>query len=338
MSGSLPKVSVMIPTYNQAGFVARAVASAFAQDYPNLEVVVSDDGSADNTAEVVGDLIRDHPDWNLAYSPNPVNLGILRNYHETLFRKINGDWVVNLDADDFFVDPAFLSAAIVAAQSDPAIALVFANYREFNDLDGSQLDIRNPPHPPVLRDAEFFAAYAAGRIRWNHNAIVYRRADALAKGCYWQPDRPRNDWESFLRLIVGHKAGYLDQVVAAWVQHGANETRRLDRDKYLTNFVLIDGVADFAREAGMPAAFVANWATAMYRSIARDCCAAYARQRDLAGMIGYLKRAPAMPGFGRLRTAFAPGMLARFVAASIPGLHDRAKRIRRRAFAQSASA
>lgn len=325
----MPRVSVMIPAYNQAGFITRAIESALAQDYPDLEIVVSDDCSRDDTQAVVEGLIARHPGRALRYTRNVTNLGILRNYHTTLIDKVRGEWVVNLDADDFFCDPGFLSAALARAAQDREIVLVFADYQEFSEASGRTTAIRNPPHPAVMTDGAFFAAYAAGQIRWNHNAILYRREAALRTGCYWSPDEPRNDWESFLRMIAGAKVGFLDRVVAAWVQHGANETRRLDRGKYLRNFTLIDGVARHAGAQGMDEDFIAGWRVAMRRTIARDCAGAYARNRDLRGMIAFLSHSPLGP-VDTVRIALDPRLLGRAALAFAPGAYEAAKRLRHR--------
>ncbi len=50
---NFPKVSIMIPTYNQQKYIVRAIESALSQDYPNMEIVISDDNSPDETQAIV---------------------------------------------------------------------------------------------------------------------------------------------------------------------------------------------------------------------------------------------------------------------------------------------
>ncbi len=104
-----PKVSVMIPTFNQAHLVGEAIESALAQTYENLEVIVADDASTDDTPEVVGDFTNDP---RLSYYRNSTNLGRVANYHRTLYERATGDWVVNLDGDDYFTDQEYIYTAI----------------------------------------------------------------------------------------------------------------------------------------------------------------------------------------------------------------------------------
>ena len=63
---AVPKVSIMIVSFNQRNFVAEAIESAVNQDYANLEVVISDDGSTDGTAEIIAQLQSRYPAANRA--------------------------------------------------------------------------------------------------------------------------------------------------------------------------------------------------------------------------------------------------------------------------------
>jgi hypothetical protein len=327
---NLPKVSVMVPTYNQAGMIIRAIRSALDQDYGNVEVVVADDCSSDDTARTVKDFVASSGEQRVFYFRNDANLGILRNYHRNLFANATGDWVVNLDADDFFVDRSFLSKAMAAVARDPGIALVFADYCEHDERTGTRIAIRNEDHPAVMTDMDFLDRYADDRIVWNHNSIVYDRHLAMRVGCYWEEGALRNDWESFLRMTIGRKVARLDCVAAAWVQHGANETRRLDLTKYLNNFTLIDGVADYASRQGMAPDFVSHWQERMIAGSARSSAIAYLRARDYRGLLRFLRhvqaRKPGLP----IRLLAEPGFIARAVLASNARLYGVVKRLTRR--------
>lgn len=91
-----PFFSIIIPTYNRATFIGVTLDSVLAQTYPNLEILVVDDGSKDNTAEVVGR----YADPRLRYYPKENGeRGVARNYG--LARAI-GTYVLFLDSDDRF--------------------------------------------------------------------------------------------------------------------------------------------------------------------------------------------------------------------------------------------
>ncbi len=91
-----PKVSVVIPTYNRAGTVPRAIESVLAQTVADLEVIVVDDGSSDDTGKVLGEMFGDR----IGYYPQ-TNQGasVARNKG---VEQARGEWIAFLDSDDLW--------------------------------------------------------------------------------------------------------------------------------------------------------------------------------------------------------------------------------------------
>lgn len=284
-----PLVTVMIPTYNQEQWIKRAIESVQKQNYKNVEMIVSDDCSIDNTEVVVRDLIAVTGDSRIKYFKNNKNIGILKNYHETLHRS-SGEFVVNLDGDDFFIDNNFFACAVAVIQKDNAIKLVFANYCESWNHDGCRVPVINKNIPSVMTDISFLRKYADGRIKWNHNTIFYRRRQAVDLGFYWDPEIPRNDWESFLRLVIGGKVAYLPMTAAAWSQHENNETKRADITKYLRNLVLVEGVAS-AMQSRFDWRFVNRWKWRTKRNLIQESCLGYLKNRNYWHVLKFLHAA-----------------------------------------------
>ncbi|MBK8102686.1 MAG: glycosyltransferase family 2 protein [Cellvibrionales bacterium] len=96
MSGEQPLVSIVVPTYNYAVFLAEAVESALHQSHKNIEVIIVDDGSTDNTAVVAQALVQQDARVRYIYQPNQ-GLSAARN---TGIKNAQGDFLVFLDADD----------------------------------------------------------------------------------------------------------------------------------------------------------------------------------------------------------------------------------------------
>lgn len=110
---SRPKLSVLITNYNYGRYLAQAIESALNQSWPDVEVVVSDDGSTDNSCEVVEKFARER---------RPVILH--RGYHQGMagclnaaFQACHGDIICFLDADDFFL-PDKIESLIQRLQAD----------------------------------------------------------------------------------------------------------------------------------------------------------------------------------------------------------------------------
>ena len=93
MEASTPRISVVVPAYNAAGYLGRALASIDAQTYPVTEIVVVDDGSTDETAE----LVRSHFPHVRYIQQNNAGVAAARNHG---IQVAHGDWIAFLDADD----------------------------------------------------------------------------------------------------------------------------------------------------------------------------------------------------------------------------------------------
>lgn len=117
-------VSVVLPTYNRAACIGRAVQSALAQDGCEVEVLVCDDGSTDETRHVIGDIGDDRVRW-LPGEPSggpsrPRNRGIAA---------ARGDWIAFLDSDDVWL-PGKLQAQLAAMRSDSTFACSTNGWRD----------------------------------------------------------------------------------------------------------------------------------------------------------------------------------------------------------------
>lgn len=325
-----PKVSIMIPTYNQQQYVVRAIESALLQDYENLEVVVSDDSSSDDTELVVRAFIEKSCDSRIKYFRNPDNIGILRNYRKTLYDYVEGDWVINLDGDDFFIDSKFISTAIKLTKEYDGVVLVFGNYCEFSQKTSKAIEILNKGLPRLMEANDFLLRYSVDGIFWNHNSILYRRSNAMRLGFYWDEIVPRNDWESFLRLIMNNRVGFIENISAAWVQHESNETRRADIKKYLNNFALIKGICLFASNNGVDEGLMHEFSKNMFYRSTRGSSIAYIRNNDFKGLALFLSHAYKENRLLPLKVIFNPGVIARTILSFSPSLYTTVKKFARK--------
>src|SRR6476660_1491131 len=135
-----PLVSIMIPTYNQAHWLGKAVESALAQDYQNIEIVIADDRSTDETNVL---LNKYHDNSKVRIVINEKNLGRVANYKHTLEHHVRGEWVVNLDGDDYYTDNTFVSSAIKQICGEPDIVFLQAGHT-IADANGKVLGTALP--------------------------------------------------------------------------------------------------------------------------------------------------------------------------------------------------
>ena len=141
MSTLPPRVSVGIPTFNRERLIGRAVQSVLNQDYPNIEILISDNASTDSTAAVCRTFVDAHP--NVVYFRQLENIGATRNFAAVLERA-SGHYFMWLGDDDY-IDANYISTTLDALMRDPTIALVSGlpkYYRTGKPIDtGRRFDV-----------------------------------------------------------------------------------------------------------------------------------------------------------------------------------------------------
>ena len=237
------KVTIMIPTFNQVGYIKEAVESALAQTYENLEVVVSDDASTDDTQKIL--LRFNDPRLRLVLNSN--NVGRVANYRNLLENHATGDYVVNLDGDDFYTDPFFIEEAVKLINNDSEVVMVAAKAKwtiSNNEYVSSIPFMKETTGLVILRNLpnkNFFL---------KHLATLYKREDALNNGFY-NSESNSSDWESLYRLSLSGKIRYLNRVVGVWRIHQSNESGTRNIKKLGQNLEIWESIYSDATKHGM---------------------------------------------------------------------------------------
>ena len=120
--------SVIVPCYNQAGFLPEAVASVAAQRVESLELIIINDGSPDNASEIAHSLAECYPALHIRLiEQKNQGLAAARNAGIVV---AGGRWIVALDSDDILAD-GFLAVVAEAAEREPQATAFTGAYREF---------------------------------------------------------------------------------------------------------------------------------------------------------------------------------------------------------------
>jgi glycosyltransferase involved in cell wall biosynthesis len=209
MSEGDPLVTVIVPVFNGERWIERTLASASAQQYPRIEIVVVNDGSIDRTADVVAAAQSREPRIRLFSRPN-AGLPATRNF---AIAQGQGSLIAPLDADDLW-HPEKLTRQVAAMQASPEIGLVYCWALEIDDND---LII-----PPV-RDGSNAHGRVLAELVATSNFIVsasnplIRRSYLDAVGGYDASMRlGAEDWQFYLALaricefavVPAHLVGY----------------------------------------------------------------------------------------------------------------------------------
>ena len=222
------KVTIMIPTYNQDVFIREAIDSALSQTYQNLEVIVGDDHSTDATQLIVEKI----NDPRLKYVRNTCNLGRVANYKNLLYSHATGDYVVNLDGDDFYTSISFIDEAVnCIIRNNIEVVMVVARATRkssFNEIDSKIHTFKE------LTGIQILSKLPQKEYLLMHMAVLYSRKHAIQMDFY-RFDLISSDWESLYRLALRGMVCYIDINVGVWRIHGKNESRTIDVVKHLDN-------------------------------------------------------------------------------------------------------
>ncbi|HEX8287412.1 MAG TPA: glycosyltransferase [Pyrinomonadaceae bacterium] len=208
-----PTVSVIIPNYNYGRFLRETIESVLAQTYPCKEIVVVDDGSTDDSLEVLA-----------RYDQNKVKIIRQKNRGVGAARNAgvkasSGDLVAFLDADDFWLAHK-IEKQIERLLSDKDFGLVTCGMREF-DVSGKTIEI-----------------YAQGMEGWRAEEILLVKPVMVGPGStslLWRrvfdevggfderkEMHPSEDWEFCYRVARVSKIAFVPEILAAYRNHGGN--------------------------------------------------------------------------------------------------------------------
>ncbi len=212
--GARPLVSVVIPCYNQAHFLAEAARSAVART-ARVQVIVIDDGSTDETAAVARAF-----DNVLLIRQGNRGLAAARNRG---FQASSGDFVVFLDADDRLL-PGGLDAGVRALAERPDCAMTYGRCV----MMGADGEFWTTPEVPNVRSGHHAALLQTNMI-WTPAVAMFRRTTLLAAGGFAEGFDGAADYDLYLR--VSRDAPICDhgRLVAAYRRHSSSMSGRAER-------------------------------------------------------------------------------------------------------------
>src|SRR3989339_1563115 len=131
MEKQSPLVSIITPTFNQSKFLSETIESVLKQDYDNVEYMVINDGSTDNTEEILkkyGDRITWETQKNIGQTPT-INKG---------WKKSKGSILAYINSDDTYYDSNSVSIAVNFLKNNPEVGIVYGD-SIYIDENGKEL-------------------------------------------------------------------------------------------------------------------------------------------------------------------------------------------------------
>jgi glycosyltransferase involved in cell wall biosynthesis len=223
-----PSVSIVITTYNYGQYIKEAINSALEQTLPPCEIIVADDGSTDNTAEIVaeyGDKVR-----YIRYEHKGICQ--LRN---ALLDEAKGEWLLFLDADDYLATDFIEQSFRDISTGDESLAIVYPDRTYFGanefDVVSEEFSIEKMKHRNIIVMCSLVRLSAARRIGFDL---------AFAEGL--------EDYDFFLGLInAGYKAKAQHKSHVFCRVHKRSRTAAIHKDIYRSNRLMRQIVEKYSR-------------------------------------------------------------------------------------------
>jgi len=219
-----PKVSVCIDVYNYADFLPKAIESVLAQTLRDLEVIVVDDCSTDDSYAVACRYAKQ--DARVRVQRNPANLGMVKNRNACL-KLARGEFVKFVHADDYLCTPDALAKMVARMEANPATTLV-ACAMQYVRKDGSALE-RSPSYFSEKRLLAGTTIISRCLLEQKNliggpSATMFRR-DRAGRG-FDENYFHAADLEMWFHLLEQGCFGYVDEPLVAYRWHERQQTEK----------------------------------------------------------------------------------------------------------------
>ena len=219
-----PTVSVIIPAYNAASFVQETIKSVLDQTFHDFELIVVDDGSTDQTSEI----IKKYKDKRIRYFFKS-NSGVSETRNFGL-ENAKGDVVAFLDADDLFL-PTNLEKKVFYLRANPETDLVHSSEIRFSSATGENITTVFGSEGKVLEKL----LAMRGNVIHSPSSVVVRKRLLDQVGGFDPKLSTSADWDMWVRLSAKTPFGYIPEPLVKYRVHAAqmhNNIKLMDRDMH----------------------------------------------------------------------------------------------------------
>lgn len=247
-----PLVSVCIPTYNGGKYIEEALNSALNQTYNNIEIIISDDNSIDNTLESVNKILIDSNIPYFIYHHQPGGIGA--NWNNCI-RKANGEYIKFLFQDDL-IQPECIEKMIQLALMDKRIGLVFSKrnfiYSSKNDFFDNWIKNYGNLHtywgnlksinsgPKLLRKCKFLLDNPMNKVG-EPTAVLLKKGIFQKAGVFNENLQQILDFEFWYRVFKYYKIGFINEELVSFRLH-QDQTTQKNINKDGQDYVIYDNL------------------------------------------------------------------------------------------------
>jgi glycosyltransferase involved in cell wall biosynthesis len=215
------KISVLLPCYNQARYLPQAIESVLTQQNADWELLISDDASTDNSAEIIRSYAARDP--RIHFHVQSPNLGMAANWNWCL-EQTTGHYIKFLFGDDYFCTPDTLAQLSRAFETNPQ-AVIATSARLIVDENARTLFVANELNlnTPKTGEEVILRCLLEGKNLIGEPSAVMFRREAAKRG--FDPSyRQLIDWEFWAYLLEQGELAYVEKPLCAFRCHDKQQT------------------------------------------------------------------------------------------------------------------
>ena len=213
---SSPLVSICIPTYNREEYLKHALNSALEQTYSNIEILISDNDSKDNTIS----LVKSFKDKRIRLIVQKKNIGMVPNWNACI-KHAKGEYIKFIASDDL-IDHDAVAQLVKPIHKDSSISLVTCK-RRLIDENGKTISTLQYSNQNRKVNGMAHARWILKNLRQNKigepTSTLFRRADAIKAGLFDPQFSQFADFEFWIRLLAFGDLYYLNQALCSFRTH-----------------------------------------------------------------------------------------------------------------------
>lgn len=216
MLNNLPLVTVIVPSYNHEKYISYCIRSIVQQSYTNIQLIVLDDGSTDNSVSIIQKLSNEHG----FYFEKQANLGLCKTLNKAIKKYAKGKYICIVASDDYWtLDKVERQVAFLENNDD--YAMVFGMVNIVND-DNEVLGVLG--ENIIDLDLQFEGIFLDNKVI---APTVMIRKDTIESLGGYNESSYIEDWDLWLKVVALYKIGFIKEIQGFYRRHNANMSSNL---------------------------------------------------------------------------------------------------------------
>ncbi|MDD2656660.1 MAG: glycosyltransferase [Patescibacteria group bacterium] len=224
----MPKVSIIMSTYNNAEFIAKAIESVLVQSFVDFEFIIINDNSNDNAEEIMQSFVDDR----IVYLKNQENKGLVFNLNKGI-KIAKGEYIARIDSDDWWLDKDKLQKQVDFLDNNLDCALVGTWAKVYNIENKNIFNIVHPTNFAEIKNKMLTKSCFV------HSSVLFRKSVSLECGNYDTQEKYVEDYGLWMRMGEKYRLANIGEYGVGYLLNEKGETQKHNLEQVKANLRLI---------------------------------------------------------------------------------------------------